>query len=220
MDIERLRDYFVDVFPAMNLEQQRLALAVYSGLATGEPVALSRLAGSVDLARAEIERILHEWPGVFFDDEDRVVGFWGLALAQMPHRMRVDGQTLYAWCAWDTLFLPRLLDRTVRVDSACPVTAEAIRLVVTPDRVEPIGRREIPVSFLTPDPDEIREDVTTSFCHYVYFFASTAAAENWAAQHPGSFLLCLEEAFGLGEAVNRARYGQVLGDSGIRATGT
>ncbi len=220
MNIERLRDFFVDVFPAMNLAQQRLALALYRGLATGLPVEVSRLAGFAELSRAEIEQILHDWPGVFFDDEGRVIGFWGIALAEMPHRMRVNGQTVFAWCAWDTLFIPRLLDRTVRVDSACPVTGEAIRLVVTPDRVEPIGRREIPVSFLTPDPEKIRQDVTTSFCHYVFFFASPAAADEWVAANPGTFLLTLESAFSLGEAVNLARYGQVLDAAEIRATGT
>lgn len=208
VNIERLRDFFVDVFPAMNLEQKRLALALYRGLATGIPVAVSQLAESVDLSRAEIERILHEWPGVFFDEDNRVVGFWGIALAEMPHRMRINGQTVYAWCAWDTLFIPQLLDRTVRVDSACPVTGDAIRLVVSPDRVEPIGRRDVSVSFLTPDPAKIREDVTTSFCHYVFFFASPAAAGEWIGAHPGTFLLNLESAFSLGAAVNRARYGR------------
>ncbi len=220
MNIERLRNFFVDVFPAMNLAQQRLALVLYRGLATGLPVEVSRLAESAELSRAEIERILHDWPGVFFDDEGRVVGFWGIALAEMPHRMRVNGRTVFAWCAWDTLFIPRLLDLTVRVDSACPVTGEAIRLVVTPDRVEAIGRREIPVSFLTPDPEKIREDVTTSFCHYVFFFASPAAADEWVEANPGTFLLTLESAYSLGEAVNRARYGQVLDTAAIRATGT
>ncbi len=38
--------------------------------------------------------------------------YWGLAIAETKHRLEVDGRALYTWCAWDSLFLPEILQRT------------------------------------------------------------------------------------------------------------
>jgi alkylmercury lyase len=62
-----------------------------------------------------------------------MIGFRGLALPAMPHRLQVDGRTLHAWCAWDTLFLPQLIGKPAGVESTCPTTEQTIRLTVTPD---------------------------------------------------------------------------------------
>ena len=54
----------------------------------------------------------------------------------------VDDQTLYTWCAWDSLFIPEILGHTARVESACPVTQARISLTVGPQRIieaEPSG---------------------------------------------------------------------------------
>ena len=45
----------------------------------------------------------------------------------------------YAWCAWDTLFLPARLGQAARVTSACPVTGELITLTVTPEGLTEIS---------------------------------------------------------------------------------
>jgi hypothetical protein len=52
------------------------------------------------------------------------------------------GVTLYAWCAWDTLFIPELLGRTARVESSCLETKK-VRLSVAP----PLVRSTITLSF-------------------------------------------------------------------------
>lgn len=53
-----------------------------------------------------------------------------------PHRFRVRGNDLYAWCALDAIFLPGLIDATAEVRSTCPETGQKIHLDVAPDRVE------------------------------------------------------------------------------------
>src|SRR3954453_11053479 len=90
--------------PSLEPEEERLALAVYRLLAEGEPVSVTALANHLDRSAVVVERSLDGWPAVFRDDEQRVVGFHGLALGETAHRFRVDGRDLYAWCAWDTLF--------------------------------------------------------------------------------------------------------------------
>ena len=57
-----------------------------------------------------------------------------------------------------------------------------------------------------PNMDKLNNDVTTDFCHFVFFFDSKSVAEQWIAEHPGTFLLSLEDAFLIGKEVNAARY--------------
>jgi hypothetical protein len=45
------------------------------------------------------------------DAHDQIVGALGLSLQDHPHRLSVNGVSLSAWCADDTLFLPAILTR-------------------------------------------------------------------------------------------------------------
>jgi alkylmercury lyase len=141
-----------------------------------------------------------------------VIGFWGLTITELSptHRLEVNGRNLFAWCAWDTLFLPGILEATARVESACPTTGEMISLVVSPRGVVETSHRDAVVSFLTPDRD-FDADVIQSFCHFVHFFASREAGETWTAEHPGTFLLPLDDAFELGRRVNALNFPAGLG---------
>lgn len=111
--------------------EQRVAISLYRLLAEGRPVPPERLAERAEVDAEELTRLLESWPGVYFD-EAGVVGFWGLALDQMPHRLHVDGRKLRAWCAWDTLFLPELIGKPAAVASSCPTTGETVSLEVIP----------------------------------------------------------------------------------------
>src|SRR4051794_30067342 len=115
LDPEHLAAELAAASPALDPPQQRLAISLYRLLAEGAPVARGELAERARADEREVARFLDEHPGVYLDDEDRVVGFWGLALAGMPHRLTVGPRELSAWCAWDTLFLPELLGSTVTV---------------------------------------------------------------------------------------------------------
>jgi alkylmercury lyase len=66
------------------------------------------------------------------DDDGAVVGA-ALTLRPTPHRFRVRGHDLYAWCGFDALFLPIVLGERAEVASTCPVTGEAIHLTVEAD---------------------------------------------------------------------------------------
>jgi Alkylmercury lyase len=78
------------------------------------------------------------------------------------------------------------------VTSTCPVTGELIELTVTPDGVTGTSHPEAVVSFLVPS-GPFDSGVIESFCHFVHFFASRQADEQWAASRPGTFLLTLGE---------------------------
>src|SRR5437879_876564 len=193
-DIEALSEHLLRVFPPLDPTGQRLSLALYRELARGAPVSPPSLADRVETSAETVVRQRRRWPGVYYDGEQRVVGFWGLTIAPMPHRLRADGRELYAWCAWDTLFLPALLGASVEVESSCRATGAPVRLTVTPHGAESAESAGLSVSFLLPDAEAMNANVITSFCHYVHFFSSRKAAKPWRHAPPEPFLHSLADA--------------------------
>jgi alkylmercury lyase len=116
--------------PTLSDEQQPVALNLYGLLAEGQPVEHQRLAIRSGLPPDHINQLLGELPGVYLDENGRVIGFWGLTIRPMAHRLLVENRVLYAWCAWDTLFLPELIGKPAQVQSTCPTTGEPISLSV------------------------------------------------------------------------------------------
>ncbi len=214
--VSEATEQLLRVLPALDEDGQQLSLALYRRLAEGSPVALQELAAELPMPRAEVEERVASWPGVYYDPERRVIGYWGLTIRPMTHRLRVDGRELYAWCAWDTLFLPALLRATAEVSSVCRASGAPVRLTVSAREVESAEPERIAVSFLIRDAEAVRVDVIANLCHYIHFFGSAEAAKPWLAQHPEAFLLTLDEAFEVGRRRNRARYPAVLANRGVR----
>jgi len=214
LNLDELAANIGGCFPRLNLLEQRLSLDLYRLLAGGQPVPRTVLAERLKISVEEVIRILDTWPGVFSDEENRVVGYWGLSLAaayESPHTLRMKGRTLSAWCAWDTLFLPQLVGHTADIESASPGGAGTVRLTVTPQRVERIEPLGAQMSVLVPDAQEMQKNVVASFCHFVHFFPSRQAGESWTANHAGTILLSLHEAHVLARLKNEAQYSDVLG---------
>lgn len=210
--LEALATAVAKAAPDFDEGQQRIALEVYRRLAEGSPAPAADVAERAGTSPEHVRDLLRSWPGVFLDGDDSVVGFWGLTIKRLSptHRLEVDGQELFAWCAWDTLFLPGNLASAARVESVCPTTAQTISLVVSPSEIVETSHPAAAVSFLLPDRD-FDADVIQSFCHFVHFFASREAGEAWTAEHPGTFLLSLDEAFELGRLVNALNFPSALG---------
>jgi alkylmercury lyase len=209
--IDTLAAQITAAMPRLEPGLQHAALTLLRLLARGEPLDVRRLSEALALPTAYIDETLDRSPGVMRDDHRRVIGFIGLSITQISdHRIRIDGRALWAWCAWDTLFLPELLDETARVASRCPRTGRGISLTVMPDGPADLAPTETVVSFLVPE-TQFDANVIQSFCHFVHFFVSPAAASSWTAEHPGTFTLSVDEAYRLGKLTNRATFGAALG---------
>jgi alkylmercury lyase len=191
---------------------QRLAVTLYRMLADGRPVAAAELASRTGRSVEEVTATLDGWPNVLYDQKRQVIGFWGLALAEMAHRMEVAGRVLYAWCAFDPLFIAPLLGEPARVASTCPVTGQSVSLTVTAEGVTDASPAGAVVSFLVPT-GRWGDDVIQSFCHYVLYFAPEEAGHQWSAAHPGTSLLSVEQAFEVGRRFDRVRFGAALADA-------
>ncbi len=198
---------FPEEFHKLTADQQHVSLQLYRTLAEGLPVSPARVATTLGLAEPAVQAILEGWPGVYYDDERRVIGYWGLSLDEMDYRFEVEEKILYTWCAWDSLFLPELIHMTARVTSSCPVTGVCIWLTVSPEGIQECHPAESVLSFLKPQAGRFRQDVIQHFCHYVHFFSSPDVGAQWVAQHEGTFLLSLNQAEKLARWKNRAQYG-------------
>jgi alkylmercury lyase len=197
--------------PRLSEREQHLFHTLYRLLAAGQPVEPSALAESARLPIDAVRSALERLPGLYTDDRQRVVGFLGLSIGPMPHRMRVNGQTIYAWCAWDTLFLPELLAATAEIESRCPFTGQRITLTVEGTQVTSRDPAEPVLSFLHRD-QPFDADTIRTFCHYVHFFANPDAAANWTADREGAFTLSLADGSEIARLTNRARFPTILAD--------
>ncbi len=197
--------------PELDATGSALALAIYRRLAAGAPARLTELAADIGATSEDVEERLGSWVGVFRDEEGAVVGFWGLALPEMGHRITFDGgPTVHAWCAWDPLFIAPLVGPAT-VETPDRVTGETISYRVGPDGIEGASEDHV-VSFLDPG-DGWEEDVIATFCHHVLHFEDGHTGRRWTADRPDTFLLSLDEAAELG----RRHADRIAGESvGLR----
>lgn len=211
--LDDLAARIVGCFPQLDSVEQALSLELYRLLAKGQPVPPEALTERLGISSDVVKRTLDGWPGLFSDAQRRIVGYRGLSIPSAytgPHRFMVDSRVLAAWCAWDTLFLPQLLDQTADIESTSPVGGEVVRLRVTPERVERVEPAGATMSILLPDAKEVKKDVVSSFCHFIYFFPSRQVGEKWAVQHPRTFLLSVHEAHVLARLKNAGQYPDFL----------
>ena len=204
--LAELVDYVTHLFPKLTPAERRISIALYRLLAEGRPVKRAALAVKAELPLEKVSEVLGNWYGVFYDAAGDVIGYWGLALGKMNHRMRINGRTLYAWCAWDTLFLPRLIGAVAQVESTCPVSGGTIRLKVSPRGVETVEPTSTLVSFVMPDRAKVEQNIVLSFCHHVHFFKSADVAQRWLVGRSATQLLTVNEAWMLGLEKNTTQY--------------
>lgn len=127
----------------------------------------------------------------------------------MHHEFRVKGQTLWTWCAWDSLFIPMILGDTAEVSSPDPL----VHVTVSPIGIERVEPKDAVVSFPLPgegDFDQSAENVMGTFCHSVFFFTSRESGERWRSTHEGTVLYALDDAFELGRRLVGKQFGLEL----------
>ncbi len=212
VSVEELARSISAATPTLEATDQQIAIATYRLLAGGKPVATEAIAGAVGVPTARVEAALESWPGVYRDDASSVAGFWGLGIAPLDpeYSLQIDGKTSYAWCALDTLFIPPLVGKTVSVQATDPVNGKRVSLVVDGDGVREVTPPGAVVSMVIPD-GPFGYDVIESFCHRVLFFASEESGRSWVAEHEGTTLLTVQEAFEVGRFAPEFVYPDVFG---------
>lgn len=197
-------------------DQRRVALTTSRLLAGGGPATNQTIGEATGIDETTLAGYFAEWEGVFRNGDDAVVGFWGLAAEPLEPTYELrdhhSGHPVgYAWCAWDTLFLPTLLNRTLDITAADGHTGDPVTLTVSPAGAQQVRPAGVVVSFVAPD-GPWPPDFLTTFCHKVLFFTQTENADAWIAEHPDHlFTLDVDTAFEVGRRYTADRYGDALG---------
>jgi alkylmercury lyase len=210
LDIPALAAEFTAAHPELQPSEQRLALALFSLLAEGEPFGPHALAERVGLRDDEVASALERLPMLQRDDQGRVLAYGGLTLEPTAHVLEVDGRTLYTWCALDTLFLPGLLGRPARVRSTCPQTGTGISLTVDAAGAHDVTPEGAVMTLHAAEGLDLADAVGT-FCCYVHFFSSEQAAREWARRSDGTYVASIAEGFEYGRLYNQGRLAAALG---------
>lgn len=202
-------------FPVLLPEEQQAGIGLHRQLSKGEPLSIGKVAQAFGISTDAAETFVRESklsPFIHTDKVQHIVGFDGLTVAPTHHQLMVNGRTLWAWCAVDSLFIPELLGEPAEVVSRDPETNQLIRLTVSSAGVESVGSSGIAVSLMRPNAWELTSAhrIMASACHFIFFFASRASGERWLAKHPETVLLSLNEAFLFGKRHNAHLYGTEL----------
>jgi alkylmercury lyase len=161
-------------------------------LARGTPVGIDELAALAGRPEDEVDRLVRSQPGTDWDEQGRLVGF-GLTLRPTQHRYIVGGRTLYTWCATDTLLFTQIIGEPASAESTCPSTGIPISLDLRKRAVVSVEPADAVVT--QRHRGELVADLRAEVCDHGHFFASPAAASDWATEHPEGQVLPVAEAF-------------------------
>jgi alkylmercury lyase len=188
---ERLTDWQARL--PWSAESSAVIAAAVTELAAGEPVVVARVGERGGLPAGDVLAFLRASPAEF-DEAGRLVGL-GLTLRPTPHRIELDGRTLYTWCALDTLMLPVLLGKPARIESRCFATGEIVRFDVDPGGVRELVPDDAIVSLVPLDCGV--SDFRCNVCDEQHFFSSPAAATDWRAERPDAIVVPVRSGFAL-----------------------
>ncbi len=73
--VEHLVDAISEAMPPLSARQLRLVLAAYRAMLAGTAAEVTTIAAGADWPADEAAGQLREWPGVYFDDQGKVIGF-------------------------------------------------------------------------------------------------------------------------------------------------
>ena len=211
-NIPALAAEFTAAHPDLDAREQRLALATFRLFGRGKPFRPEELAELTGRPVEEVASRLEEWMA-HRDEQGRVFAFGGLTLKPTSHVLEVDGRTLYAWCALDTLFLPELLGRRARIRSTSPQSGETISLTVDAAGVHNVAPEGAAMTLHGVRGFDL-EDVIGTFCCYVHFFASEPEAHAWAERSEGTYVASIADGFQYGRLYNHAQLGAALEEGG------
>ncbi len=167
-------------------------------LAKGNPVSPTQLADIWGMPLDQIQVILKQAEKngrVEINDRGDLVGAV-LSLNPTQHQISMDNQRLYAWCAYDAMYAPGIVDRPAQITSEDPVTGGKIQVSITPDGVEAVQPESAVVSVVNPGGD-ISAGPESTRCTHMLFFESRESAEQWKQDRTGISILTVGEIFEL-----------------------
>ena len=166
-------------------------------LARSNPASPEEISAISAKSPEEVRAALDRFPSAEWDEQGRVVGL-GLTLQLTPHRLELEGRTLFACCALDALLFPALLGRPASIESPCRGTGELVHIEVTSAGIEVVEPPSAVVSIVAA---RDLANFRSVGCHNAHFFSTPEASSGWLERHTEATILPVEDAFRLGRLI-------------------
>jgi alkylmercury lyase len=176
----------------------RLQVIALQLLSKGEPVSPDSLAEAWNMPLEQVHAIFEQAGALGtlqLDDSGNMVGS-AISLVPSSHKFQVNGKTLYAWCAYDAIYIPGVIGTNALIDSIDPLSNESIRLKVSPEGVMESEPEGIAVTVVGMEAD-VRGGAESSRCSQMHFFVSEENARKWSADYPDVSIMTVDQVYDL-----------------------
>jgi len=178
----------------------RLQVIALQLLSKGEPISPDELAEAWGMPLEQVKAIFEQASTLGtlqLDDSGNMVGS-AISLIPSSHKFRVNGKTLYAWCAYDAIYAPGVIGFDAVIESIDPLTNEQIQIEVSPDGVMESKPEGVVTTVVGMDADA-RGGAESPRCSQMQFFASEENARDWSVNYPEVSIMTLDQLFDLAE---------------------
>lgn len=186
-----------DAIPKDALELDlRITVKTIQALAEGSPLSPDRLAELWEMDIDQVGIILNQALAagrIELNDQGNLVGGI-LSLNLTPHRISIDGKVLYAWCAYDAIYIPGVVGKSAQITSEDPNTDGLIDIFITPSGLARIHPEGTVISVVGPEED-MRGGANSPRCSKMHFFESRDSADEWFQDPSGISFLSVEEVY-------------------------
>jgi alkylmercury lyase len=183
---------FSNIFGDLGEMSWEAYINVQKELLNGIPLDMEQVSDLLSVSLSKAIQVVDQFGEL--NQEGKVVGFAGLSVVPTNHEFKVNGKSLYTWCAADALLFPSSLNVTAHISSTDPINKEKIELTVSPDAIEKVFP-ETTVASIVEKMDEC--NIRASLCERVHFFTSEKTAKEWTKENEGASIMPLEEIFKL-----------------------
>jgi alkylmercury lyase len=175
------------------LRIQVLALQL---LAKGNPVSPESLADAWDMPLEQVNAIFEQAGAqgtLQLDDDGNMVGSY-LSLIPTTHKLQVADKTLYAWCAYDAIYIPGVLGKKAVIESIDPYSHETVQLAISPNGEIDLKPEGIVVTVVGMDADT-RGGADSPRCSQMHFFQSYENADKWSSDYADVSIMTVHQVF-------------------------
>ena len=159
----------LSLLPVLSTDQKLLAKEIYQRLLEGKPLNIKSLVNLKGRTPAVTSSTIDGLDNVEFNRDGDIKAYRGLTMDSSIHQISIDDYKVFAWCAFDTLFLFQLIkSKSKQIESICPSCKKTITLTEFNFKTT-----HALMSFKMPGKTCYENDLKKSFCCHVNFYCDS-----------------------------------------------
>lgn len=182
------QEAFLRIISTLGID--RVKNVFHAFLKNGRPILISKLAVLLDVSEDDALELAQNKGEL--SEQGELVGFLGLSLVPTSHKMLIDNKVFYAWCAADTLLFPAILNLNVEILSKDTLTNEPIKITVNNNFLTSVEPPEAMISWVDDVDDQ---NIRSSICNRVHFFASVESVNKWHHDNQDARIFTVEDFY-------------------------